>query len=161
LPELVRDLLHDLSQAVEDRIKSAFDLSKISKEALTKGLSSFLRLIAVHSRRKIHLEASTNSPSLQSYRSRVRTEPTNLTAPQFAAALWTRLEAMFDEMAGCCIKVYALEKVLKIKKNPNTLASFLDDVSKVSGCVVLPFRLGLYVYVRPSTTNLVRCFGCL
>ncbi|KAJ2913475.1 hypothetical protein MD484_g6945, partial [Candolleomyces efflorescens] len=111
LPELVRNLLHDLSQAVEDRIKSAFDLSKISKEALTK-------------------EGSTNSPSLQSYRSRVRTEPTNLTAPQFAAALWTRLEAMFDEMAGCCIKVYALEKVLKIKKNPNTLGPFLDDVSK-------------------------------
>ncbi|RXW23332.1 hypothetical protein EST38_g2498 [Candolleomyces aberdarensis] len=111
LPDLVRNLLHDLSQAVEDRIKAAFDLSKISKEALTR-------------------ETPTSSPSLQSYRSRVRTEPTNLTAPQFAAALWTRLEAMFDEMAECCIKVYALEKVLKIKKNPNTLTPFLDDVSK-------------------------------
>lgn len=33
-------------------------------------------------------------------------------------------------MAECCIKVYALEKVLKIKKNPNTLAPFLDVIVK-------------------------------
>ena len=37
---------------------------------------------------------------------------------------------MFDEMSECCIKVYALEKVLKIKKNPTTLTPFLDDVVK-------------------------------
>lgn len=108
LPELVHNLLHDLSKAVEDRIKSAFDLSKISKEALAK--------------------EPAGVQQSQSYRSRVRTEPTNVTAPQFASALWGRLEGMFDEMAECCIKVYALEKVLKIKKNPNTLAPFLDDV---------------------------------
>ena len=46
-----------------------------------------------------------NLSSPQMYRSRIRTEPTNVTAPQFAAALWTRLEAMFQEMADCCIKV--------------------------------------------------------
>lgn len=39
------------------------------------------------------------------YRSRVRTEPTNVTAPQFTAALWTRLEIMIEEMADCCVKV--------------------------------------------------------
>jgi len=39
------------------------------------------------------------------YKSRVRTEPTNITAPQFAAALWTRIESLVEEMAGCCIKV--------------------------------------------------------
>jgi hypothetical protein len=37
---------------------------------------------------------------------------------------------MFDEMAECCIKVYALEKVLKIKKNPNSMTPFLEDVVK-------------------------------
>lgn len=37
LPELVQNLVLDLSQAVEDRIRSAFDISKISKDALTKG----------------------------------------------------------------------------------------------------------------------------
>lgn len=41
LPELVKNLLRDLSQAMEDRIKSAFDLSKISKEALAKGPTHF------------------------------------------------------------------------------------------------------------------------
>ncbi|KAF5326012.1 hypothetical protein D9611_000129 [Ephemerocybe angulata] len=132
LPELVSNLLHDLSQAVEDRIKSAFDLSKISKEALSK-------------------EPASNSS--QSYRSRVRTEPTNVTAPQWAAALWGRLEAMFDEMAECCIKVYALEKVLKIKKNPNTLSSFLDEVAldnKPSAMFWMSLGVALDKYFRDS-----------
>jgi hypothetical protein len=47
-----------------------------------------------------------SSPQVpQTYRSRVRTEPTNATAPQWSAALWARLETMFQEMADCCIKV--------------------------------------------------------
>jgi acetolactate synthase-1/3 small subunit len=37
LPELVQSLILDLSQAVEDRIRSAFDLSKISRDAVSKG----------------------------------------------------------------------------------------------------------------------------
>jgi hypothetical protein len=82
------------------------------------------------------------------YKSRVRTEPTNITAPQFAAALWSRLESLVEEMAGCCIKVghayglgcsrvdlcsrmktkvYTLEKVLNVKKDPLTGVSFLDE----------------------------------
>ena len=47
----------------------------------------------------------TSPQTPQMYRSRVRTEPTNVTAPQWSAALWTRLETMFQEMADCCIKV--------------------------------------------------------
>jgi hypothetical protein len=35
----------------------------------------------------------------------MRTEPTNITAPQWTNALWSRLEQMIEEMAGCCIKV--------------------------------------------------------
>lgn len=57
------------------------------------------------------LDPATASSSPQSnpvYRSRVRTEPTNATAPQFAAALWSRLEIMIEEMADCCVKVRAL-----------------------------------------------------
>ncbi|KAF5385847.1 hypothetical protein D9615_002395 [Tricholomella constricta] len=87
LPELVQNLILDLSQAVEERIRSAFDLSKISKEALAKD------------------SAAASSPqSPPTYRSRVRTEPTNVTAPQFTAALWSRLEVMIEDMADCCIK---------------------------------------------------------
>ncbi|KAG5637228.1 hypothetical protein H0H81_005350 [Sphagnurus paluster] len=152
LPELVQNLILDLSQAVEERIQSAFDLSKISKEALAKD--------------------SAPAPSPQSqptYRSRVRTEPTNVTAPQFTAALWARLEVMIEDMADCCIKaplfwaltpkrsydhfplylpscqiieahhkirvfilkVYTLEKVLKLKKDTVTQALFLDEAMKV------------------------------
>ncbi|KAF8894946.1 Golgi transport complex subunit 5-domain-containing protein [Gymnopilus junonius] len=114
LPSLVQSLLSDLSQAVEDRIRMTFDLSKISKDATAKEVST------------------ANSPHTpQTYRSRVRTEPTNVTAPQWSAVLWTRLEAMFQEMADCCIKVYALEKVLKMKKDTSTHVVFLDEAMKL------------------------------
>ncbi|KAF8135797.1 hypothetical protein EV363DRAFT_1294575 [Boletus edulis] len=67
LPTLVAGLVRDLSEAVEERIRNTFDLSRISK-----GI--------------------------------VANEPTNVTAPQFAAALWARTESLVEEMAGCCIK---------------------------------------------------------
>ncbi|KAF8054168.1 Golgi transport complex subunit 5-domain-containing protein [Lyophyllum atratum] len=100
--------------AVEERIRNAFDLSKISKEALAKDSASV---------------ASPQSPP--TYRSRVRMEPTNVTAPQFTAALWSRLEVMVEDMADCCIKVYTLEKVLKLKKDTVTQALFLDEAMKL------------------------------
>ncbi|KIJ67605.1 hypothetical protein HYDPIDRAFT_84403 [Hydnomerulius pinastri MD-312] len=110
LPTLVQGLVRDLSEAVEERIRNAFDLSRISKEMVGK-------------------EPQQTSQGLL-YKSRVRTEPTNITAPQFAAALWTRLESLVEEMAGCCIKVYTLEKVLNVKKDPLTGMSFLDEAMK-------------------------------
>ncbi|KAG6813690.1 hypothetical protein H0H92_008538 [Tricholoma furcatifolium] len=114
LPQLVQNLLINLSQAVEERIRSAFDLSKISKEALAKDAVS---------------ASSPQSPP--TYRSRVRTEPTNVTAPHFTATLWSRLEVMIEDMADCCIKVYTLEKVLRLKKDTVTQAVFLDEAMKV------------------------------
>ncbi|TFK44558.1 Golgi transport complex subunit 5-domain-containing protein [Crucibulum laeve] len=112
LPSLVQNLILDLSHAVDARIRNTFDVSKISKDALAKD----------------PLVSSQNQPS---YRSRVRTEPTNVTAPQWSNALWSRLETMFEEMADCCIKVYTLEKVLKIKKDTTTQVIFLDEAMKV------------------------------
>jgi hypothetical protein len=111
LPTLIQGLSKDLCDAVEERIRTAFDLSRISKEVVSK----------------------ENVPSPQGllYKSRVRTEPTNITAPQWTAALWARLESLIEEMAACCIKVYTLEKVLKLKKDPITQRSFLDDIMKV------------------------------
>ncbi|KAG7446461.1 uncharacterized protein BT62DRAFT_949336 [Guyanagaster necrorhizus] len=109
LPELVQNLILELSQAVDDRIRTAFDLSKISKEILSKD--------------------SAQSPTL--YKSRVRTEPTNLTAPQWTAALWARLEVMVQDMAECCVKVYTLERVLKIKKDTISHVVFLDEAMKL------------------------------
>ncbi|KAF8135795.1 hypothetical protein EV363DRAFT_1447546 [Boletus edulis] len=89
LPTLVAGLVRDLSEAVEERIRNAFDLSRISKEIVAN-------------------EAAQASQGLL-YKSRVRTEPTNVTAPQFAAALWVRIESLVEEMAGCCIKYYILD----------------------------------------------------
>ena len=60
------------------------------------------------------------------YKSRVRTEPTSVTAPQWTAALWGSLESLIEEMADCCIKVYTLEKVLKVKRDPVTDVSSAD-----------------------------------
>ncbi|KAG1776989.1 Golgi transport complex subunit 5-domain-containing protein [Suillus placidus] len=111
LPTLIQGLSRDLCDAVEDRIRTAFDLSRISREIVSK-------------------ETVPSSQGLL-YKSRVRTEPTNITAPQWTAALWARLESLIEEMAACCIKVYTLEKVLKLKKDPITQRSFLDDVMKV------------------------------
>ncbi|CAL1706796.1 unnamed protein product [Somion occarium] len=112
LPDLVNNLVSDLSDAVEGRIRFAFDLSRIAKEILAKDPA-----------------ATTQSSML--YKSRVRTEPTNVTAPQWTAALWSSLESLVEEMADCCVKVYTLEKVLKVKKDPVTQVLFLDEAMKV------------------------------
>ncbi|KAI0062836.1 hypothetical protein BV25DRAFT_1824872 [Artomyces pyxidatus] len=111
LPELVQNLVSDLSTAVESRIKAAFDLSRISKELIAKD----------------------SAPPSQgvSYKSRVRMEPTNLTAPQWTNALWGRLTTLIEDMAGACIKVYTLEKVLKLKRDPASQVLFLDEAMKL------------------------------
>ena len=86
------------------------------------------------------------------YKSRLRTEPTNVTAPQWISALWSSLESMIEEIADCCIKVphslmvgnpkthgfeydqvYTLEKVLTLKKDSVSQVLFLDEAMKVSG----------------------------
>ncbi|KAI0675086.1 Golgi transport complex subunit 5-domain-containing protein [Trametes maxima] len=111
LPDLVQNLVSDLSEAVEGRIRSAFDLSRISKDIMAKDSASIGQGLL--------------------YKSRVRTEPTSVTAPQWTAALWGSLESLIEEMADCCIKVYTLEKVLRVKRDPVTDVVFLDEAMKV------------------------------
>jgi hypothetical protein len=43
----VQNLVQDLSEAVEERIKSAFDLSRIGKDVLTKGAFRFISDLVV------------------------------------------------------------------------------------------------------------------
>ncbi|KAI4519196.1 hypothetical protein K525DRAFT_362909 [Schizophyllum commune Loenen D] len=156
LPELVQSLISDLSLAVEERIRTTFDMTKISKDALGKArldarratqtsLAPFERLAhhlylrcfptphtsSVPFDSPSHVLHASATQSNTQYRSRIRTEPTNLTAPQWTAALWTRLESMIEEMAGCCIKVYTLEKVLKVKKDTVSQTVFLDEAMKL------------------------------
>ncbi|KAI0823334.1 Golgi transport complex subunit 5-domain-containing protein [Trametes gibbosa] len=111
LPDLVQNLVSDLSEAVEGRIRSAFDLTRISKDIMAKDNASLGQSLL--------------------YKSRVRTEPTSVNAPQWTAALWGSLESLIEEMADCCIKVYTLEKVLKVKHDPVTDVVFLDEAMKV------------------------------
>lgn len=110
LPQLVQSLVSDLSDAVDARIRAAFDLARLSKDVSAKEPPSSSSLV---------------------YKSRLRTEPTNLTAPQWTAALWARLETLIEELAGCCIKVYTLERVLRLKKDPATQSTFLEEALKV------------------------------
>ncbi|TBU41671.1 Golgi transport complex subunit 5-domain-containing protein [Dichomitus squalens] len=111
LPDLVQNLVSDLSQAVEDRIRTALDLTRISKDIIAKETNSIGQGLL--------------------YKSRVRTEPTSVTAPQWTAALWGSLESLIEEMSDCCVKVYTLEKVLRIKRDPVTDVVFLDEAMKV------------------------------
>ncbi|EJT98396.1 hypothetical protein DACRYDRAFT_96576 [Dacryopinax primogenitus] len=112
LPKLVQNLMADLTGAVDERIRSAFDVNRISRETAVK-------------------EAPTSSvPSLM-YKSRIRTEPTQITAPQWTQALWSRLDLLIEDMASCCIKVYTLEKVLQRKRDPATGVVFLDEGMKL------------------------------
>ncbi|KAI9486654.1 MAG: Golgi transport complex subunit 5-domain-containing protein [Benjaminiella poitrasii] len=50
---------------------------------------------------------------------------------QLATAVWARMENLMKSMSDQCIKVYSLEKVLEIKKDPLTQISFLEEVSKM------------------------------
>lgn len=111
LPDLVSNLIRDLSEAIEFRIKSAFDLAQISKEFQAK-------------------EPVSTAQGLL-YKSRIRTEPTNITQSQWSSALWSRFEKMIEEMVDCCIKVYTLEKVLKLRKDHVSQVVFLDEAMKV------------------------------
>lgn len=92
LPALVASLVGDLIDAIESRIRTAFDVAALARDALSRAGEA--------------LPASgTSGTSSMFYKSRARTEPTNANLPHFQAALWSRLESVIEDMAGCCIKV--------------------------------------------------------
>ncbi|TDL26039.1 hypothetical protein BD410DRAFT_784062 [Rickenella mellea] len=111
LPTLVESLVADLSDAVESRIRAAFDMARVGRDVGAK-------------------DPNVASQGLL-YKSRVRNEPTSVTAPQWTAAIWARFENLMEEMVGCCAKVYTLEKVLVLKKDMISQRSFLDEAMKV------------------------------
>jgi hypothetical protein len=56
------------------------------------------------SRCRYLIDPASSSAGL-AYKSRIRQEPTNVTAPQWANALWNRLSSLIEDMAGACVKV--------------------------------------------------------
>lgn len=108
LPELVSNLVADLNDAVTIRVNRAFDSVAIGKEVAGKETSHAIKF-------------TTRRPT---------SEPSSVNLPQWTAALWTRLERVIEDVANCCIKVYTLEKVLRIKRDAITQTEFLDEVMK-------------------------------
>lgn len=106
LPSLVLTLLTDLTEAVETRVRTAFDISALSKDVTAKGV--VFNVLVCHP--LTHFFADTNASSSTGliYRSRVRTEPTNITAAQWTSGLWARMEVLVEDMTVCCIKVSEL-----------------------------------------------------
>ena len=68
------------------------------------------------------------------YKSRgLRTEPTASTLPQWQSTFWDRLERLvIDQIGNACVRVYALEKVLRVKRDQVSQESFLDEALAVS-----------------------------
>ncbi|KAL8280428.1 hypothetical protein RQP46_007076 [Phenoliferia psychrophenolica] len=112
LPSLVDSLTSDLADLVGRKIKAAFDMASLAKEVNGK-------------------DNAATSTSAFVYKSRARNEPTTVTMPQWTSAMWQRLETLISDLGAICIKVYTLEKVLKLKKDAITQASFLDEAMTV------------------------------
>jgi hypothetical protein len=108
------DRVQDMTQSTLDgliqEIKRVVDMQSLQKEI--KSASS---------------PSQSSSPNMSARRDPV----IGHNQKQWAAAVWTRMEALMNNMSDQCVKVYSLEKVLEIKKDPLTHQSFLDEVSKV------------------------------
>ncbi|WWC86312.1 uncharacterized protein L201_001185 [Kwoniella dendrophila CBS 6074] len=111
LPDLVSNLIADLNDAVTLRVTKAFDSIAIGKEVAAK-------------------ENATSHSAIKFSRGRPATEPTSSNTQIWVNTLWSRLEKVMEDVANCCIKVYTLEKVLKMKKDAMTGIEFLDEVMK-------------------------------
>ncbi|KAH7906022.1 Golgi transport complex subunit 5-domain-containing protein [Hygrophoropsis aurantiaca] len=118
LPALALRTTTDLVAALDARVRAAFDLAAIMRDVGAKDPA-----------------AAPPTPTPASglsllYKSRVRTEPTSITAPACAAALWARIEGTVEDLVGVGAKIYTLEKVLRMKKDARTGALFLDEAMK-------------------------------
>jgi len=114
LPDLVSNLLDDLNDAVKLRIQRAFDSAAIGREVAGKDGGN----------------SNSNSAIKFTARAKPATEPTSSNQQQWIKILWTRLERVIEDVANCCIKVYTLEKVLKMKRDAVTQVEFLEEVMK-------------------------------
>ncbi|PWN54207.1 hypothetical protein IE53DRAFT_391434 [Violaceomyces palustris] len=145
LPNLVRDLLVDLTDVIKERTRSAFDMDSLAREV---GAGTHEPLKA--------------PPTYSSYKSRrggVLDGPKGASAPQWTNALWRRLETLITgEMGAVCSKVYTLERVLRVKNDPETGVNFLDASlealeEKPSSTFWTTFGRSLESFSRESARN--------
>ncbi|GMK58813.1 hypothetical protein CspeluHIS016_0602550 [Cutaneotrichosporon spelunceum] len=107
LPDLVSNLVADLNDTVTLRVQRTLDSAAIGREVSGKETSQTIRFTT---------------------RSRQHMEPSSSNVGAWTAVLWNRLDRLIEDVAACCIKVYTLEKVLRIKRDAVTNAEFLDEV---------------------------------
>lgn len=121
LPEVVRNLLDDLSDVLLERIRAALDLYAIGK-TLGETQPPLLpprTLSAIYHHQP---DASASHPHA--------TEQIQC----WTSAIWERIHSLVvDEMAPIFTKVHMLEHVLHLKHEPTSGTTFLEVVSKVRG----------------------------
>ena len=148
LPDLVQNLVSDLSTAVEARIKAAFDVSQISKELNAKG--HFLLFFPVF----LEAELLSRRPCIFVRGPRVQIPYSSRTNERDRSTVgkcamepviisdrghgWRMRQSLFllylffwAHVDCCDLQVYTLEKVLKLKKDPISQIVFLDEAMKV------------------------------
>ncbi|KWU42843.1 hypothetical protein RHOSPDRAFT_7839, partial [Rhodotorula sp. JG-1b] len=119
LPQLVDNLVGDVcDKLVQERVTDAFDMAAVAKA------------VGGH---KDAPTATHTAVSAFMYKSRgLRTEPTASTLPQWQSTFWDRLERLvIDQIGNACVRVYALEKVLRVKRDQVSQESFLDEALAV------------------------------
>ncbi|WFD38874.1 uncharacterized protein MJAP1_001839 [Malassezia japonica] len=125
LPEVVRNLLDDLSDVLLERIRAALDLYAIGK-TLGEAQPPLLpprTLSAIYHHQP---DASASHPHAAEQIQR------------WTSAIWERIHSLVvDEMAPIFTKVHMLEHVLHLKHEPTSGTTFLEVVSKVPESVCL------------------------
>ncbi|KAI8149956.1 Golgi transport complex subunit 5-domain-containing protein [Fennellomyces sp. T-0311] len=107
---LVTTVLDDLTS----QIRYAVDMSSLQKQ----------------------MRESSSGPAVR----RVNNEPTFGNQGQWQQAMWKRMEELFRAMSDGCIQIYALEKVLEIKKDSFSQVSYLEEVLKTMDATSLVSR---------------------
>ncbi len=115
LPDLVQDLLADLTDVVRDRTAAALDAQTLAKEAGLRGSAS-------------------SRPSLASSYLARRTDNQQVSTQEMqrlSNAVSKRLQTLFlHEMPAVCKKVYSLEQVLRLRSDGRE-GTLLDEALKV------------------------------
>ncbi|KAI9265196.1 Golgi transport complex subunit 5-domain-containing protein [Phascolomyces articulosus] len=99
-------------------------------------LTTDIRLAVDMSSLQKQMRASSSGPAVR----RVNNEPTFGKQGQWQQAVWKRMETLFRTMGEGCIQIYALEKVLEIKKDSFLQVSYLEEVLKTLDATSLASR---------------------
>lgn len=117
LPELVQDLIADLTDVVRERTRSAFDVASLMREVGSRSASAIGKSTFASS----YLRKGDKGQGLSAQ-----------DAPKLSALVWKRLATLLQrEMPAVCKKVYTLEKVLRLKSSSGDTETLLEEALTV------------------------------